>query len=95
MMGKNMKKEMNISIGRINYIQPIDLDLSHAETEKGIDKIYMRANKFNVCHGKLIKLSATAENTIKKANLDLIIGSLLFIEKVGILLTNSPLNSII
>ena len=95
MMGKNMKKEMNISIGRINYIQLIDLDLSHAETEKGIDKIYMSANKFNVCHGKLIKLSATAENTIKKANLDLIIGSLLFIEKVGILLTKSPLISII
>ena len=95
MMDKNMKKEMNISIGQINYIQLIDLDLSHAETEKGIDKIYMRANKFNVCHGKLIKLSATAENTIKKANLDLIIGSLLLIEKVGILLTNSPLTSII
>ena len=55
----------------------------------------MSANKFSVCHGKLIKLSATAENTIKKANLDLIIGSLLFIEKVGILLTKSPLISII
>ena len=55
----------------------------------------MKANKFNVCHGKLIKLSAIVENTIKKANLDLIIGSLLFIEKVGILLTKSPLISII
>ena len=55
----------------------------------------MSANKFSVCHGKLIKLSAIAENTIKKANLDLIIGSLLFIEKVGILLTKSPLISII
>jgi hypothetical protein len=56
---------------------------------------YINAKIFMVNHKKLIMLSAIKENITKKPSFDLMISCFLFMEKVGILLTNKALIKII